>query len=192
MPHSIRKFILTATAALAMCAVASGSASASVTVGGVSAGAVGDFSACRHQVEVTPWSFQSDNFDVYALVYVYDFAASRWTNAGWHLNDNITTQLVGAVNPYAYAYVYYARSVSGSWRVIGEWVETAPDLDSMFCARAAGRSSGHSTLNSSRTPVHHATTERSRRLRRHHRARPITPRNVPSSPPHVAPPALTR
>ena len=58
---------------------------------------------------------------VWALAWVYDYGTRRWSNAGaWVPADGIHQFVVGASDPYMYAYMVYARYANG-WRYSAEY-----------------------------------------------------------------------
>ena len=66
---------------------------------------------------------------VWALAWVYDNATRRWSNAGaWVPADGIHQFVVGASDPYMYAYMVYARYANG-WRYSAEYTPIGEGAD---------------------------------------------------------------
>jgi hypothetical protein len=111
-------------------------AQASVSVGGVWAGATVSYECSTRTVEGTAHTNSSlGGSGVLALAYVYDYATGSWSNAGaWVPADGIHQFVLRATNPYRYAYIRYARYVNG-WKYADEYVPMSePDIDGgAFC-----------------------------------------------------------
>lgn len=92
------------------------------TVAGVDAFATATFECSWNAVVGTAGTLSGlQGSGVWAMAWVYDYATGRWANAGaWVPADGIHQFVVGARNPYMYAYMVYAR-YSGGWRYSAEY-----------------------------------------------------------------------
>jgi hypothetical protein len=101
-----------------------------VTVAGVDAFTTATFECSWNAVVGTAGTLSGlQGAGVWALVYVYDRATGRWANAGaWVPADGIHQFVVGARDPYMYAYTVYAR-YAGGWRYSAEYTPIAEGGD---------------------------------------------------------------
>jgi hypothetical protein len=113
-------------------------ASASVNLGNDWALANGSYSCSSRTVQILPTASGAlnGNYTVYAYAQVYDYNYGKWISEPWRVVDGITTHFFyGITNPYAYAYVNYAKIVNGKWMYKSEWITLSDDLDNSntFC-----------------------------------------------------------
>lgn len=119
------------------CAVAMLATPASAAaVGGVSVGAVAEFESCPQTVGITPFSAENvgSNYTVWARASVYETGRGWVTSAYYRVNGTTTITFYGVNRePYAWAYLAYARYVNGAWRYATEYVRISDALDNGFC-----------------------------------------------------------